>query len=151
MLMEVALDVAADEFRDINDDTAETTYSSDAAEEFLEEFPMAKIVVVIDTHSAESGFLLWRGKPRGDFETTPLLPVSLAPPSVSHPHGSFQILSDCIPTGIFKYISDADGTPKHSHRIMIVNLSCGSSIIKDEARHSLLKGCVLPPFSDGCH
>lgn len=88
MLLEVALDVAADEFKDINyDDTVETTYSSEAAEEFLKEFPTAKIVVVIDTHSAESGFLLWKGKPRGDFETTPLLPVSPTPPLTSHPHG----------------------------------------------------------------
>ena len=90
MLMEVALDVATDEFKENNydDDTVIRTYSSDAAEDFLEEFPTAKIVIVIDTHSAESGFLLWRGKPRGDFETSPLLPVSLAPPPISHPHSS---------------------------------------------------------------
>ena len=78
--MEVALDVAAKLGRETghgNDGTTERTGSAEAAEAFLEEFPLAKIVVIIDTHSSESGFLLWRGEKRGDFETSPLLPVSL--------------------------------------------------------------------------
>ena len=54
-----------------------------------------------------------------------------------------QILRDCIPEQIFQYISSAEKTPDHSHKSLIVNMLCGSSIIKDQARHSLLQGCVL--------
>ena len=78
--MEVALDVAAKLGRETgygNDGTTERTRSADAAEAFLQEFPLAKIVVIINTHSSESGFFLWRGEKRGDFETSLLLPVSL--------------------------------------------------------------------------
>jgi len=80
MLIEVALDVAAKLSRQDDygiDGATETTRSSRVAEEFLQEFPTAKIVITIDTHSDESGFFLWCGDRRGAFETSPLLPVSL--------------------------------------------------------------------------
>ena len=82
MLVEVALDV--EERLDKGDNhrkesKTKKTGSANAAKEFLDEFPTAKIVVVIDTHSAESGFLLWRGQQRGEFETSPLFPVSVNP------------------------------------------------------------------------
>ena len=147
LLMEVALDVDNTPLDDDNDNngTATVTRSSRAAERFLADFPLARIVVVIDTHCPESGFFLWTEDSKGNFETTPLLPVStmnaLSPsfPRLT-PH---QILKDCIPSGIFKFLSNATDTPKHSHRAIILNLSCGASIIKDESRHSLLEGWVL--------
>jgi len=77
--MDIALDVAAklpsgDD--DGDDDSTITTRTSKAAEDFMEEFPLTKIVVIIDTHCSESGFFLWRGDHKGEFETSPLLPVS---------------------------------------------------------------------------
>lgn len=53
------------------------TNSSRVAEKFLEENPDSKILIVIDTHCGDSGFFVWKGDPKGDFETTPLLPVSV--------------------------------------------------------------------------
>jgi len=89
MLMEVALDIAADLAGDNygNDGKTKTTNSSKAAEEFLCEFPMAKVIVDLDTHSSEGGFFLWRGDKRGDFETSPLLPVSPAHCQPRRTHG----------------------------------------------------------------
>jgi len=60
LLMEVALDVDNTPLDDDNDNngTATVTRSSRAAERFLADFPLARIVVVIDTHCPESGFLL---------------------------------------------------------------------------------------------
>lgn len=144
MLIDVALDVAArlpSGDHDGDDDDTITTRTSKAAEDFMEEFPLAKIVVIIDTHCSESGFFLWRGDHKGDFETSPLLPVSKKLylshlPSLT----LLQILSDCVPSGIFKFLTDMEAAPDHSHRALIVNLSCGPSINKPESRHSLLKG-----------
>lgn len=79
--MEVALDVAAEQAANDgnigNDDKTIRTNSSKAAESFLEEFPYAKIVVIIDTHCLENGFFVWRGNSRKTYEACPLLAVSL--------------------------------------------------------------------------
>jgi len=146
LLMEVALDVNKTPLdnndNNDNDGTVTVTRSSRAAERFLADFPLARIVVVINTHCSESGFFLWTGDSKGNFETTPLLPVS----TMNALSPSFpcltpqQILKDCIPSRIFKFLSNATDTPDHSHRAMILNLSCGASIIKDESRHSFLEG-----------
>ena len=74
--MEVALDVGNWPGDGSGDGNTVVTNSSRAAEQFLAEFPFARIVVVIDTHCSESGFFLWRGDPKGDFNTSPLLLVS---------------------------------------------------------------------------
>jgi len=146
MLMDVALDVDAklvtgDGDGDDVDDPMIRTKSSLAAEDFMKEFPTAKIVVVIDTHCSESGFFLWKGDRNGDYETSPLLPVSVKRcVSLLLSLTLLQILRDCIPKGIFQYLSNAAGSPDHAHKALIVNLSCGPSIAKAESRHSLLKG-----------
>jgi len=76
LLMEVALDSGSWPDDNVNDGgNAIVTDSSRAAEEFLAEFPLARIIVIIDTHCSESGFFLWKGSLKGDFETSPLLPV----------------------------------------------------------------------------
>ena len=46
-----------------------------AAEQFLEEFPNAKIVVIIDTHSLEDGRFLWTGKNPTTFQSCYLAEV----------------------------------------------------------------------------
>ena len=51
-----------------------------------------------------------------------------------------QILKDCIPEGVFKYISNRTNTPVHHHKSIILNLACGPSVIVDAARDTLLKG-----------
>ena len=51
-----------------------------------------------------------------------------------------KILKDCIPKEVYKFISDAEGTPKHKHKTLILNLACGPSVLVDSARHELLQG-----------
>lgn len=64
MLMEVALDVAATQAADafdLQDVNTITTDTPETAGTFLMDHPTAKIIVVIDTHCIDNGFLLWRG------------------------------------------------------------------------------------------
>jgi hypothetical protein len=62
MLMEVALDVNAphapggDNYKGSKTEVTETPK---AADRFLDEYPTAKIIVVIDTHCIENGYLVW--------------------------------------------------------------------------------------------
>ena len=140
--MEIALDTAArlpGDDHEANDQATTITRDPRAAERFLKEFANYKLVIIVDTHCAESGFFLWKGKIDGEFETSPLLPVSIIhhrpPPHLTSP----QILQDCIPAEIFKFLDASDTTP-YPHKALIVNLSCGPSIEKEESRHSLLQG-----------
>jgi len=79
MLMEIALDVSMKRKDDDygNDGETERTHTPDAATAFLKEFPTAKIIVIIDTHSSDGGFFLWKGNREGEFDTSPLLPVRI--------------------------------------------------------------------------
>jgi len=55
-----------------------------------------------------------------------------------------QILEDCLPEGVFEtYLSNANGTPDHHHRSLIVNVACGASVCQDGARSELLNGYIL--------
>ena len=57
-----------------------------------------------------------------------------------------QILRDCSPDGVFKYLSNDDGTPQHAHKSIIINLACGATISKPGPRSELLDGYVFAPF-----
>lgn len=46
------------------------------AEQFLEKHPLAKILVVIDTHSDDNGYFTWRGGAGSGYESCSLLEVS---------------------------------------------------------------------------
>lgn len=77
--MEVALDISAQQAAD--EDTYEggntvVTDSSNAAEDFLKDYGAAKIIVVIDTHSLENGYFVWRGANPDDLSACSLLEVS---------------------------------------------------------------------------
>lgn len=144
MLMEVALDAAArvpQHDEDNTDDDTIRTSNSDAAGKFLAEFTTARIVVIIDTHSLDNGAFAWKGNSPATYEGCDLESVSATHhcPTLPNP---LQILSDCIPPNIYSYISDDSDTPDHSHRSLIVNLSCGASVTVDMRRHELLKGWV---------
>jgi hypothetical protein len=57
------------------------------------------------------------------------------------PHHNQQILRDCIPGDVYRYVSNnAKKTPEHSHKSIILNLACGPSISNPISRHTLLEG-----------
>jgi len=126
---------------DPNDDLFKMSKDTSLAEHFLNAHPMAKIVVIVDTHCLENGFFVWTGNSEDEYRACSLLEVSTRsylPLSIcSCPP---QILRDCTPTGIFKYLSNAEGTPTHTHKSLIINLACGYSISQVGARNELLDG-----------
>ncbi|KAF9642917.1 hypothetical protein BDM02DRAFT_3132771 [Thelephora ganbajun] len=78
---------------------------------------MAKIVTIIHTHCLDNGFFVWTGDS----------------PETYHACSLLEILRDCSPKGIFKYLSDAEGTLSHNHKSLILNLTC--SHMKQAACH----------------
>ncbi|KAF9646686.1 hypothetical protein BDM02DRAFT_3188658 [Thelephora ganbajun] len=84
------------------------------AERFLGTHSMAKIIIVIHTHCLNNGFFVWTGDSPETYHACSLL------------------------EGIFKYLSNAEGTPSHNHKSLILNLACGNSISQVCARSKLL-------------
>ena len=63
--------------------------------------------------------------------------------------GISQILRDCIPASVYQCVSKDTDAPEHSHKSMIINLACGSTIVDAESRSSITDGYVTSPPS--CH
>ena len=61
--------------------------------------------------------------------------------------GISQILRDCIPASVYQYVSKDTDAPEHSHKSMIINLACGSTIVDVESRSSITDGCITSPPS----
>lgn len=61
MLVERSLKYTSDQ----NDKKFKTSHDASLVESFLESNPTAKIIVVIDTHSEENGYFIWKGKESG--------------------------------------------------------------------------------------
>lgn len=101
----------------------------------------AKVVVIIDSHAMDNGYFAWTGTKGGHISACSLLQVRKASLSLcsvlSHP---LQLLEDCSPDGIFRYLSNDPVTKPHNHKCLIVNLACGNSILNDHARSELLDG-----------
>ena len=114
---------------------------TEAGEQFLKAQATANIVVVIDTHCIENGFFIYKGDSPENYAACSLLEVSATFPSksfrISHP---WQILKVCTPKGVFRYISSAADTPKHSHKSLILNLACGASASQPGSRAELFRG-----------
>lgn|ERR1700679_431320 len=60
---------------DPNDDKYEKTNDTSHAERFLKAYPMAKIVVVIDTHCLDNGTFVWKGATPVEYDSCTLLDV----------------------------------------------------------------------------
>ncbi|KAF9781509.1 hypothetical protein BJ322DRAFT_1022923 [Thelephora terrestris] len=105
--------------------------------EFLEASPYAKILVIIDTHAAENGYFVWAKDANGDYQACSLL----------------EILQDCSPKEIFKYMSDAEDAPSHHHKLLIMNLACGASVSLPQPRSELLTGphALATALMQCCH
>ena len=64
---------------DANDPLYQTTASPTAAVEFLKAHPTAKIIFIVDTHSADNGYFLYAGDSPKTYEACSLLEVSPPP------------------------------------------------------------------------
>ena len=110
------------------------------AADFLKRNKTAKIVVIIDTHSTENGCFVYNGDAPADYLSCYMLEVGIT----YHKHSTvltpWQIIKDCIPAELFKFISNGKKTPKHQHRSLIINLACGSSVTNNLSRSHLLEG-----------
>ena len=65
---------------DPNDKNFEKTHDTSYAERFLEAHPMAKIVVVVDTHCLDNGTFVWKGATPSEYTSCTLLEVCAHPP-----------------------------------------------------------------------
>jgi hypothetical protein len=111
--------------------------------EFLGEHPLAKIVIVVDTHCLqETGGLIWEGAGQ-NVNACSLWEVGdgycMRWP-LDHAYTGIQLLKDCLPEELTPYISKSQGTHQHFHRSIIINLACGASIRDDESRNKILEG-----------
>jgi hypothetical protein len=81
MLMEIALDADLPQEPGVhhgNDGTVTKTSSPEMVEVFMTDNPMAKIIIVIDTHCLDNGFFVWTGEnATKNFQSCSLLEVSL--------------------------------------------------------------------------
>ena len=114
------------------------------ATKFMKAFPMAKIAVIIDTHTTDNGFFVWLGEDEETYHSCSLLEVGVAHhPTCFMLSLCLQILKDCSPKSIFEYMSEAKDTPCHHHKTLIVNLACGASISMPQPQSELLPGWAL--------
>ncbi|KAF9784726.1 hypothetical protein BJ322DRAFT_1021414 [Thelephora terrestris] len=90
---------------------------------FLETYPTAKIVLVVETHCLENGRFVWDGHDAESYQGCLLE----------------EIVSGCIPKPIRGYIAIHNAV-QHHHRSLIINLSCGPSTSVETSRVSLLEG-----------
>jgi hypothetical protein len=62
---------------DANDERYEKSHDTSLAEVFLKAHPMAKIVVIIDTHCLENGTFVWSGDTPVELKSCTLLEVGV--------------------------------------------------------------------------
>jgi hypothetical protein len=112
---------------------------------FLQKYDSAKIVFILDTHSADNGRFVYTGAGSGSFKSCSLFEVTRTTTLHLSELIPTQILRDCTPPEVFQYLSDGADTPKHTHKSLILNLACGASVIHPAARYLLTKGWVCSP------
>ena len=119
----------------------------EAAGAFLKKHETAKIIVSIDTHCIEeNGLLVWSDDNPDKLGVCSMKAVGVIyvvvvgctnrePPS--------QVLRDCIPPTVYQYLSDARGSPVHSHKSIILNLACGATIRTPKTRSEIFEGYAI--------
>ena len=63
---------------DKNDELFEKSHDTSFAEGFLKAHPMAKIIVIIDTHCLDNGTFVWKGATPTEYTSCTLLEVRLS-------------------------------------------------------------------------
>ena len=133
--------LGGDDHSEAHPDLDPSSSPSSTAELFFKRHPTAKIIVVIDTHCIENGGFVYAGNSPQTFQACLLPEVSVHPDCLRLPRlMGYEIINDCIPREILKFLSNASNTPRHSHKSIIINLACGASVEENLARHHLLQG-----------
>lgn len=109
--------------------------------EFMNANPTAKIVYILETHSLDNGFLAYTGDSAKSYLACSLEEVSIAS-TYAFPWTNIfiEIIRDCTPPEIYGFLAPGEAGVSHSHKSLILNLSCGSSIGMKDSRRSLLRG-----------
>jgi len=123
------------------------------ASQFLETNPLAKIVVVLDSHSASDGDI-FTGASSSD-QLGPVCPGDLSGSSWTNPVN--KILQRFLPGEVAAALA-SPSSAVHNHRAFILNMTCGASVMNEQARDQLIAKyvylcvalcCIAKPISTG--
>ena len=107
---------------------ASTSTIPDVTEEFLRKQKTAKILFIINTHYLKNGCFVYQDDSPTEYKACTLFDVGTSWYQAllysSHP---LQIVRDCSPLGIFKYLSSKEERV-HAHRSLVLNLVCGALV-----------------------
>lgn len=109
------------------------------AGDFLKKHPLARIIIVVDTHADEEGlFVHFEGEDSCVHSDT-LNEVSFQTltPAISSTTG--KVLRDSVPVEIYQ-ILDVSSKAVYQHRTLVLNMSCGETITRASSRNTLLAG-----------
>ena len=107
---------------------------------FLEENPLAKIVVLLDTPSTvEGGFVTGFQVGAPPTSSSSLSEVRLGTSDYSFIDKTGKVIQSFIPKEVAKILASPCEVD-HSHRVFILNGTCGEPVLRDEARLRLLAG-----------
>ena len=107
---------------------------------FLKHYTMAKIIIIINTHPVEGGWLMYSSNTLSDYKACCLEDVCPSLARVAPHLMHVQILVGCIPPSVFQFILDMVNSPVHNHQSSIVNLACEALVKLDGPHHSLFQG-----------
>ena len=101
----------------------------------------AKVIIAL-THSLDgSGAFVWGGTDESNFQVCFMNDVSVAwyPMQCMLKHCALQLLKGCLPEEVWRVINNETIEP-HTHRTLILNLSCGVSIQHAGSHYHLYEG-----------
>lgn len=109
--------------------------------QFLQANPLAKIVIIVDSHSSQDGQIVTRVE--GDHTYSDYLGEVSPGDSclLSADQLRCKVLKGCLPKEIWEII-DSEAEKQHDHQVLVVNGTCGQSILNDGAREHFLSGYV---------
>ena len=124
---------------------------SKEAVEFLTDCPVARIVVIIDTHCVEgNGAFIWGSDRDGGYKACSLQEVRPCKILNQRLLTFAKLLTDCIPKNVHQFLLKSSKRVYHN-RSIIANLACGASVQNDESRESLCRGYVRQVVTIGSY
>jgi len=105
---------------------------------FLKANPLAKILIIVDTHSTQDGMLVQkvRGKDVWSNSLGKVRPENSGLPPTDK---AYKILEESLPIDLMEIIS-VESQAERRNQVMVLNMSCGESILDEKARAGILSG-----------